>query len=193
MTTTINARERGGAPTHTPTHTHSSPNPSSKLPAVVFYDVITTPAIPLHIGQRVQLFALIPCNNRFPFDDEDSMTRYTAYDTGIEGTVVGIRAMDAAITEFVVRNESNRSTATYAHLAVEHIQGATVQVSLWAQIIRIVLLLLLTATRHIPLENKAKVYRSYAKPNGDKYPLRFLKHDVRAQERELRNEGGEDA
>lgn len=183
MFTAINARERGGAPTHTSAHAGIS---------VVFYDVINTPSTPLHIGQRVQLFALLPCNNRFPFDNENSQPRYSAYDTGIKGTIVGIRSMDAAITEFVVRNESDRSSATYAHLSVEHIQGITVRIGLWTQIVRLVLLLFLTATCRIPLENKATVYKNSTKPCGNESPLRFLKHDIRTLEGVHQDEGERD-
>lgn len=180
MTTIIQARERGGAPTHTPDQPDET---------IVFYDAVTTPATPIHIGQTIRIHALLPCSNLFPFDGENSPPRYTAYDTGIEGTVVGIRAMDTATTEFVVRNESNRSAARLAYLAIQHIRGETVNISLWIALIRVILLMTLTTTtRSIPLENHAVVYNSRAHPRGNNNPLRFLEHDLEVRRREREEE-----
>lgn len=97
--------------------------------------------------------------------------------------------MDATTTEFVVRNESNRAAAKFAYLAIQHIQGETVAVSLWMALIRAIFLMVLTTTpRRIPLENHAVVYKSRARPRGDDNPLRFLEHDMRVQREEKEDE-----
>lgn len=92
---------------------------------------------------------------------------YTSEPAGVEGEIVGIRTMELAITEFIVKNDDYRSTIGFAYLSIQHVQGATVRLDLWRLTLRTLLLPFLPHTRHIPLDRDIHVTpRSYAPTVG---------------------------
>lgn len=123
---TILAKERGAAPTG---------NQIRRGAAITFYDVCRTPKTPIHVGQKIHIHALLSCTALFQ-GGEGAPTRYTAFDTGIGGTVLGIRAIEGSVVEFVVRNEEEWSRTEYAYLSVPFIQGRTTNISLWDRVLR---------------------------------------------------------
>lgn len=88
--------------------------------------------------------------------------------------MVGIRAIEGPVVEFVVRNEEEWSRTDYAYLSVPFIQGQTTHVSLWDRVLRAATTQLAFPTRHIPLEDNAIVYKHNARPRSNEDPLRFL-------------------
>ncbi|EIW60174.1 uncharacterized protein TRAVEDRAFT_45424 [Trametes versicolor FP-101664 SS1] len=171
MISTILARERGTIPSNI------LDQPDKR---VVYYDVPIAPRVPLHVGQEVQIHSLIPCNSLFPEDDHPIPTRYTAHPTGISGTVVAMITADSSNTEFVIRNESPWSEITHAYLAIQHIQGVTVQLSAWQRLLRATISRPIPKIRDIPLENNAVVFRSDTqapkKTQHDAHRRRETKH-----------------
>lgn len=147
--TTILAKERGAAPAE---------DPFRPTRTITYFDVPIAPLVPLHVGQAVHILSLFPCNGLFPGEGE-SPPRYTAFDSGVRGRVIGVRAMDKNITEFVVRNEAEWAREAYAYLAIKHIQGTTVKLGAWRALLRSTIQKPGPATRDIPLETDAIVYR----------------------------------
>ncbi|EIW52962.1 uncharacterized protein TRAVEDRAFT_53386 [Trametes versicolor FP-101664 SS1] len=147
--TTILAKERGAAPAED----SLCPTPTAK-----HFDVPIVPRVPLHVGQMVHILSLFPCNGLFPGKGEKP-PRYTAFDSGVWGKVVEIKSMDRNITEFVVRNEAKWAKEAYAYLAIKHIEGTTVSLGKWRTLLRSTIQRPAPATRDIPLEMDAIVYR----------------------------------
>ncbi len=131
MATSILAKETASIPSENPYHPET---------LVKHFDVPVVPRIPLHIGQRVRVMALTPAaNNPNPnAADEYSPMRYIARYAGVTGEVVRVRATSTAVTEFVVQNEDDASPVVFACIAIQHIQGQTVRLSLWERIWRVV-------------------------------------------------------
>lgn len=152
MTTpmTIHAIERGRAPSNLPR--------SIRILETANFDVVIAPPSPLHIGQLVQINSLdeatIPEEGR---GGARNQPWYTSTPADIRGRIVGIRAMELAVTEFIVRNEINQSMVEYAYLTVQHIHGVTVAMGTWHWIARTALLPLLPHTRHVPIERNAVI------------------------------------
>ncbi|OJT14556.1 hypothetical protein TRAPUB_8889 [Trametes pubescens] len=147
--TTVLAKGRGEAPAEDPLR------PSL---TITFFDVPIVPRTPLHVGQLVHVLSLKPCDGLFPGEGEKPQ-RYIAYDSGIMGRIVGIRSMEENITEFVVRNEAEWAREAYAYLAIKHIPGVTVKLGAWKALLRSTIRRPAKATRDIPIEADAIVYR----------------------------------
>lgn len=144
-TLTLYTKERGRAPSDLPRRT--------RILDVVSLDVVIPPLAPLCIGQRVRIHTLKRRRNR----NGSLAAGYEAEPAGVEGTIIGVRMMELAVTEFIVRNEDYRSATEHAYLAIQHISGVTVHLSLWHTVLRTLLLPILPHTRHIPLEQDADV------------------------------------
>ncbi|KAI0353363.1 hypothetical protein OH77DRAFT_1373996, partial [Trametes cingulata] len=151
MIATIYAKERGAAPADDP-HTLST--------ITVYYDVAIPPPTPLHTGQKVRIISLVPCPTFPNPNDANEPPHYTVRESGIFGTIVAVRTMEETITEFAVQNENDQSAATFAYLAIQHIQGQTVRLSIWESFLREYVLRPLPKTRHIPLERNAVILRN---------------------------------
>ncbi|KAL1938743.1 hypothetical protein VTO73DRAFT_11346 [Trametes versicolor] len=79
-------------------------------------------------------------------------SQYTASLAGVEGEIVGVRAMELAVTELIVSNKNPRSTIEWAYLSVQHLEGVTVALGFWRAVWRTISLPFLPHTRHVPLE-----------------------------------------
>lgn len=143
--TLIHARETGSVPSRLP----RSPRPFE----TIFFDVPILPPVPLRVGLRVNVHSLT--RNGRPA--ARGLARYHAESTGIEGPIIGVRAMELAITEFVVQNENLDSTTNYAYLTVQHIHGVTVRLETWRWIWRTLSIPFLQHTRHVPLDRNADI------------------------------------
>lgn len=150
--TIVHTLERGRAPSNLPR--------SLRILETKTLDVPILPADPLHVGQRVRIYALKKIPNPAGLrDDEETQTWYSSTPTDVEGTIVGIRAMELAVTEFIIANETRHSLVEHAYLSVQHAQGTTVDLELWRCIARTLLLPFLPHTRHIPIDRSAVVVR----------------------------------
>lgn len=147
MSTTVLAKHKGNDPTEGQHHPIAA--------VVAYYDIPIPPRTPLRVGQRVNIHTL--------HDNSDLCTempetpQYFATEAGVEGEITGIRAMEANITEFVVKNEVAFSDVTHAVLAVKHIEGVTVRLGVWKRILRATVLRPLPDTRSVPLELNAVI------------------------------------
>lgn len=148
MSNIIPARERSSV---------SAEDPRRPAATIAFFDVPVIPHTPLRMGQNVKILALVSCANLFPTDGQYRPTYYTTRETGVEGRVERVRAVDATITEFVVRNDNPRANVTYAYVAIQHIQGRTVSLSLGRRLLRAVTRPT-TVERQIPLELDATIF-----------------------------------
>lgn len=182
MTVAILAKERGGTPTGTPARPGT---------VITHYDVVVTPRTPIRIGTSVHIYALIPA--RSPTRSRENTrnnSAYTAYDTGIVGEILRIRVAEGSTIEFVVKNENEWSRTTYAHLAIQDIQGTTVQVDLWTRLWHAITRFTSPGTRHIPLENDAIIYRSRARPYSSDEPFRFTGYEEESDKESVESDGG---
>ncbi|OJT07381.1 hypothetical protein TRAPUB_10321 [Trametes pubescens] len=148
MSNIIPARERSRV---------SAEDPRRPAATIAFFDVPVIPHIPLQMGQNVKILALVSCADLFPTDEQYKPKYYTTRETGVEGKVERVRAVDATITEFVVRNDNPRADVTYAYVAIQHIQGRTVSLSLGRRLLRAVTRPT-TMERQIPLELDATIF-----------------------------------
>ncbi|KAL7277487.1 hypothetical protein ACG7TL_008408 [Trametes sanguinea] len=146
---TILARVRGQAKALLPHIAEES--------TVALLDSPIAPKKPIRVGDRVRIFSLIPCEHLFP-DMEDERPRYIARNSGIEGTVTGVRPAEKNIVELVVRNENERSTITHACVTIAQVHGVTTQLSLILRIFLWLATLFTSAIRDIPLQPDAIVY-----------------------------------
>lgn len=154
---TIYVRERGSVPAQLPN--------SARPLVIAFLDVVIPPPTPLGTGQHVRVNALIrrKAKNQHP----TSPVRYWSEPIDVEGRIVGIRAIELDIVEFVIRNDVYHSPVEHAYLAVKYVPGATVNLTLWQWAIRAALLPLLPRTRTAPLENDVDIApRAYILPNA---------------------------
>ncbi|OJT13717.1 hypothetical protein TRAPUB_9717 [Trametes pubescens] len=142
---TVYAKERGRAPSDMPRRT--------RIRDVVSLDIVIPPVVPLQIGQRVCVQVLRRRRSR----NGSLAAGYECEPIGVEGTIVGVRTMELAVTELIVRNEDYRSATEHAYLSIQHIHGVTIRLSLWHTVLRTLLLPILPHTRHIPLERNADV------------------------------------
>lgn len=186
MTAAILAKERGGTPTGTPARPGT---------VITHYDAVVTPRAPIGVGDRVHIYALIPTRHSSTQAPRSNTPAYTAYDTGIAGTILKIRVMEGSTIEFIVRNENEWSRTTYAYLAIQDIQNTTVRVDVWTRLWHAInhfpLLSPITETRRIPLENNATIYRSRARPQSNDEPFRFSQLDNEESDDDEENgEGG---
>ncbi len=148
MSNIIPARERSRV---------SAEDPRRPAASIAFFDVPVIPHVPLRMGQNVKILALVSCAELFPTDEQYKPQYYTTRETGVEGKVVRVRAVDATITEFVVKNNNPHADVTYAYVAVQHIQGQTVSLSIGRRILRAATRPA-TAERQIPLELDATIF-----------------------------------
>ncbi|KAI9061454.1 hypothetical protein FKP32DRAFT_1575988 [Trametes sanguinea] len=135
--------------------------------SIEHFEVTIAPRVALHVGQKVTVHEIVACDNLFPTTTQSSSPllpsppHFTLQDAEIEGTVVEIRPRSAAISEVVVRNEKEWSNVAYAYLAAPHIQGVTVDLTIFERILRqVVILLCGEDSRSIPLERNAIVLRN---------------------------------
>lgn len=150
MCTTIYTLERGRAPSGLPR--------CARVLQTASYDVFTPPVLPLHVGQTVRILTLATEQGERVLEDGSYRpATYRAALTGVEGTITAVRTMELAITEFIVKNEDPYSQIAYAYVTVQHIQGATVNLSYLQRALRTLLLPFLSHTRHAPLVEDAKI------------------------------------
>ncbi|KAL1941468.1 hypothetical protein VTO73DRAFT_7285 [Trametes versicolor] len=148
--TTIHALERGRAPANLPR--------SGRVLETANFDVVIPPPTPLHIGQRVKINALSVINEPdWEEGGRGTQTWYASTPADIEGRIVGIRALELAVTELIVLNEVKQSLVEHAYITVQHTNGATVSLGIWHRIMRTLLLPFLPHTRHVPVERNAVV------------------------------------
>ncbi|OJT04483.1 hypothetical protein TRAPUB_4753 [Trametes pubescens] len=157
MTTSILAKATSCIPSENPYHPDT---------LVQHFDVPIVPRIPLHVGQRVKILALTPRAHTPPHEGRYAPPCYTARDSGVIGEVIRVRSTNSAITEFVVHNENDASPVIFACVAIQHIQGQTVRMSLWEKIARYCLRLP-APERCIPLELDATIVRE-DEPNSQR-------------------------
>ncbi|KAL1944956.1 hypothetical protein VTO73DRAFT_2576 [Trametes versicolor] len=150
--TPILSKERGRVPISQPRGGRYTEN--------VHFDVTAVPRTPLRIGLRVHIIALTELPNPFTDEYNTDAPCYHAEPTEIEGRIIAIRAMEKEITEFVIKNEHDRSTTKYAYLTVEHDQGVTVHLNTWRRAMRHILLPFLLKTRYAPVEPDAMIAAS---------------------------------
>lgn len=124
---------------------------------IILFDVPIIPHTPLCVGQDVKILALESCAGLFPTEGQYKPPYYTTKETGIEGRITRIRAVDATVTEFVVKNGDRFANATYAYVAIQHIQGHTVRLSVGRRILRAATRPA-TGERRIPLELDATIF-----------------------------------
>lgn len=147
---TAYALERGRAPALLPHRT--------RCRSIAYYDVVILPSAPLSIGQRVKIYTLAPIARPGCEGIEDGEQKwYKARPADVEGEIIGIRTMELAVTEFILKNEVNQSLVEHAYLTVQHIQGETVLLDAWRRIARTLALPILSHTRHVPVERTAIV------------------------------------
>lgn len=132
-------------------------NPLQPDATIAFFDIPVIPRVPLCVGQEVKILALVSCSGLFPTEGQQAPPYYTAKETGVEGKIVRVRAVDASVTEFVVKNDNTLAGVTHAYLAIQHIQGRTVNLSLGRRILRAITRPA-TAERQIPLELDATIF-----------------------------------
>ncbi|OJT08503.1 hypothetical protein TRAPUB_686 [Trametes pubescens] len=149
METSILARETSCIPSENPYHPDTF---------VQHFDVPIVPRVPLHVGQRVKILTLTLHARAPTADDTYTPPRYTARDSGVVGEVTRVRSTSSAVTEFIVQNENDTSPIIFACLAIQHIQGQTVRMSLWEKIVRQIIRPP-APERCIPLELDAAVIR----------------------------------
>ncbi|KAI0360563.1 hypothetical protein OH77DRAFT_1445474 [Trametes cingulata] len=147
--TTIFAKEMGSAP---------SAGRNGQETRVIYLDVPIIPREPIHVGQRVRILALIPCDEFFPSEEETSATYYTAEDMGVWGTLVRVRAEEEETVEFVLENDNIRSTTTHAHLTVPRKEGLMIRTPLWRRWLGALTARPAKATRTVLIEDDATVF-----------------------------------
>lgn len=133
----VHTKERGRAPADLPR--------TIRFRDIATLDVVATPAIPLGVGTRIRIHILRRKKN----PDGGLSEAYRSVPSDIVGSITSIRTMELAFTEFIIQNENVRSTTITAYLAVPHIPGVTVSLSVWQASIRTLLLPFLPHTRHI--------------------------------------------
>lgn len=146
----VHALERGRAPSSLPRR--------ARLSEVAFFDVVIQPSAPLCIGRHVRVSDLTKIEE--PQRDRvggRAQTWYTARPADVEGRIIGVRAMELAVTEFILLNEVEQSLVEHAYLAIQHTHSVTVALSLWHRVTRTLSLPILAHTRHIPIEHNAVI------------------------------------
>ncbi|KAJ8502107.1 hypothetical protein ONZ51_g161 [Trametes cubensis] len=144
---TVMARVNGRTPTHT--------GRGDQDRYVTYLDVPILPTSPIEVGSQVRVVYLEPKPRevaRTPNHQREP--KYTAYTSDVRGTVIGIRAVDAEVTEFILENANEDSKTKYAYMAIKHDEGTTVCLSLGMRVWRWLTLALTHAppTRKIPIE-----------------------------------------
>ncbi|OJT12695.1 hypothetical protein TRAPUB_10759 [Trametes pubescens] len=138
--------------------TLSTHNPLSPLSNISLFDVAITPNKPIRVGQQVQLLALDPCDDLFPSKTLRSCVHYTTVETGVRGVVERVRTVEEETVEFVVRNDNGASPTSHALLAVQRIQGKTVNISAWERARRALLTPRPPTLRRVPIETNTVVF-----------------------------------
>ncbi|KAL1941847.1 hypothetical protein VTO73DRAFT_6847 [Trametes versicolor] len=138
---------------------------------VAFYDVLFRPRVPLHIGQHISIHALLPYNGEYSKTCGQGSPRFLAEDTGIEGTITEVRAMEETVTELVMRNDNAELDVAKAVLAIQHIEGVTVRLPKWKKLLRATILRPLPETRWIPIEPDAAVVKKTTRNEPPIIPL----------------------
>lgn len=146
---TVYTRRRGRAPALLPN--------SDRILDVAILDIALPPPIPLRVGQHVRISVLTPIGDCGPTHGPGEVVTYTSEPTDIAGRIVGVRALEQAVTEFVIKNDIYHSLTEHAYLSVPHIEGITANLGLWHWLIRTLLSPLLPNTRCIRFDEAADV------------------------------------
>ncbi|KAH9898258.1 hypothetical protein C8Q73DRAFT_663998 [Cubamyces lactineus] len=146
--TPIFAQTRGRTLAH---HIHSS-----RIRDIVYLDVLLVPETPIGIGSKVQIHTLEQLD-RTALNARGNEPKYIAHHSDIEGTVTGIRTMEADYVELILKNEDKWSATEYAYLAMAYEEGLTVALPWWVVLARWLLRPFLPNTRRIPLEDPEAV------------------------------------
>ncbi|KAI0650252.1 hypothetical protein C8Q79DRAFT_886907, partial [Trametes meyenii] len=139
----IYTRHRGGAPASTPGE--------YRMVDVSFYDV-ALPSLPMEVGQWVKIVKIKEGQEYSPLVAEN---HYRTQETGIEGSIIGVKAVERDLVEFVVRNETPRSIISHAYLAVPRMEGVTVRLEWWRRILWALLAWTIPKVRTVQLEDNA--------------------------------------
>ncbi|KAI0334082.1 hypothetical protein GY45DRAFT_1382800 [Cubamyces sp. BRFM 1775] len=125
---------------------------SSRILDIVYLDVIFPPTAPLELGAKVQV-CTVEKQDPTAENIRSNAPKFTAQQSDVFGTLVGIRSMEAEVTELILRNEDEWSATEYAYLAIPHVEGLTLSFPWWLRALRWLLKPLLPDTRRIPLED----------------------------------------
>ncbi|KAI0667419.1 hypothetical protein C8Q78DRAFT_981849 [Trametes maxima] len=138
-------RERGGAPMlQLGDHRNLS---------VAYYDLIVQPNTPIQTGMRVSVHPLVAV----PASNGEIQWRLVSRVEEVEGEIIGLRAMEKHLTEFVVKNERGGSTIEYAYVAVPHHEGVTVQTGWIESLFRWIIAPFLLETRTILIMDRTQI------------------------------------
>ncbi|KAI0773619.1 hypothetical protein C8Q74DRAFT_1217675 [Fomes fomentarius] len=114
--------EEGFQPFHLPP-LHSDPRAHE---VVYGYEVPLRPREPLHLWQRVKLWAL----SRTTYHTPNAVSpRYDVYDPHVVGTIIEVHSVGTHIVEFVLRNRCSRSPVRWVYLATRFVPGKSVILS----------------------------------------------------------------
>ncbi|KAJ8454387.1 hypothetical protein ONZ51_g13051 [Trametes cubensis] len=117
--TVVYVERRGRAPRNRRNET--------RIAEIVYFDATVRPEEPLHIGKRVQLREL----KKTPADGiDDEEDEYVIMGTGVEGTIIGIRAVEKETIDFVVKNDCAWSMTELAYLTVDRSDAGAVHLML---------------------------------------------------------------
>ncbi|KAI0645433.1 hypothetical protein C8Q79DRAFT_872946, partial [Trametes meyenii] len=123
QTNVIYTRYRGGAP--------ASPPGEYRRVDVGFYDV-ALPSLPMEVGQWVEIVKIKEGQEYSPLEAEN---HYRTQKTGIEGPIIGVKAVESDLVEFVVRNETPGAIVSHAYLTVPKIDGVTMHLEWWRRVL----------------------------------------------------------
>ncbi|KAI0650456.1 hypothetical protein C8Q79DRAFT_1006723 [Trametes meyenii] len=135
--TPLYVKERGGAPAAIP----GEHRPLS----VAYYDTALPPLTPLKLGLWVEISSVTMVRSRTPMREVPLARK----DEEVMGCIVGIRAMERTLTEFIVKNHHPRSTITYAYVVIPHREGETVEFPWCLRLARSIILPFLQETRSV--------------------------------------------
>ncbi|KAI0654340.1 hypothetical protein C8Q70DRAFT_926078 [Cubamyces menziesii] len=142
---TLLAKVSGRTQSH-PTHVDRNPN-------ITYLEAPILPTSPLEVGSRVQVVFLEPKSRSIARSmNYRNEPKYNAYTSDIRGRIVGIRAMEAEVTELVLKNDNAESSTEFAYVAIPHLEGTTVRLSTWMKVVRWIVITLSPRTRRIPIE-----------------------------------------
>lgn len=107
---------------------HARTTSTNELPSEVVhgYEVPLRPREPLHLSQRVKLWALSKTTYHTP---NAVSPRYDVYDPHVVGTIVEVHSVGTHIVEFVLRNRCSRSPVRWVYLATRFVPGKPVILS----------------------------------------------------------------
>lgn len=129
-------------------------NTGARYRDMACYDVIVIPDAPLKIGERVEIRPITEVEGRNGRNGIQGARHYVVERAEVKGKIVGIRAMEKEVTEFIVKNDEWMETAEHALVSVQHVQGVTVDLGWWGRLVRWALSGWALTLRRIPLETE---------------------------------------